>query len=76
MQAVWFKGYKDKEARRKEVLSYQNAFDELTSLLEQQYRKKEAVRDYEPGWELKQVAVNEYNAVLDEILALIKLNKE
>lgn len=76
MQAVWFKGHKDKEARRKEVLSYQNAFDELTSLLEQQYRKKEAVRDYEPGWELKQVAVNEYNAVLDEVLALIKLNKE
>jgi len=76
MQAVWFKGHKDKEARRKEVLSYQNAFDELSIILEQNYRKKESVRDYSPGWEHKQIAVNEYNAVIDEILTLLKLNKE
>ena len=76
MQAVWFKGHKDKEARRKEVLSYQNAFNELSTILEQNYQKKESVRDYNPGWEYKQIAVNEYNAVLNEILTLLKLNKE
>jgi len=76
MQAIWFKGHKNKEDRRKEVMSYQNAFDDLTSLLEQQYRKRDAVRDYSPGWEQKQIAVNEYNTVLDEILTLIKLTKE
>ena len=76
MQAIWFKNHKNKEDRRKEVLSYRNAFDELSKVLEQNFKKKDAVRDYEPGWEYKQVAVNEYNAVLDDILTLLKLDKE
>ena len=76
MQAIWLKGHKDKVSRRKEVLSSQNAFEDLTKLLEQNFKKKEAVRDYEPGWEYKQIAVNEYNTVLQDILALIEINKE
>lgn len=76
MQAVWLRGVKDSERdqRKKEVLSYRNAFDDLREILEQHYVRKEAVRDYSPGWEYKQIAVNEYNAVLDDLLNLIDLN--
>lgn len=76
MQAIWLRGVKDSERnqRKQEVLSYRNAFDDLREILEQHYVRKEAVRDYSPGWEYKQIAVNEYNAVLDDLLNLIDLN--
>lgn len=76
MQAVWLRGVKDseREQRKQEVLSYRNAFDDLREILEQHYVRKEAVRDYSPGWEYKQIAVNEYNAVLDDLLNLIDLS--
>jgi len=76
MQAVWLKGVKneEREQRKKEVLSYRNAFDDLREILEQHYSRKEAVRDYSPGWEYKQIAVNEYNAVLDDLLNLIDIS--
>ena len=78
MQAVWLRGVKDsdRERRKKEVLSYRNAFDDLREILEQHYVRKEAVRDYSPGWEYKQIAVNEYNAALDDLLNLIDLNQK
>lgn len=77
MQSVWLKGYRDKDQRKKEVLAYRNAFDALREVLEQEYKKKPAVRDYEvPNWELRQVAVNEYNQLLDDLLKLIQLDKE
>ena len=78
MQAVWLKGLKgeERDRRKQEVLGYRNAFDNLREILEQHYFKKEAVRDYSPGWEYKQVAVNEYNAVLDDIINLIDLNQK
>lgn len=76
MQAVWLKGLKaeERERRKKEVLAYRNAFDDLREILEQHYLRREAVRDYSPGWEYKQIAVNEYNAALDDLLNLIDLN--
>lgn len=77
MQTIWLKGHKDKDQRKKEVLAYRFAFDALREVLEQEYKKKPAVRDYEvPNWELRQVAQNEYNAVLDDVLKLIQLDKE
>ena len=78
MQAVWLRGVKDsdRERRKKEVLSHRNAFDDLREILEQHYVRKEAVRDYSPGWEYKQIAVNEYNAALDDLLNLIDLNQK
>lgn len=77
MQAVWLKGSKDKDKRKQEVLSYRNAFNELKQILEQEYKKKPSVRDYEtPNWEYRQVAVNEYNQVLEDVLKLITLDKE
>jgi hypothetical protein len=77
MQAVWLKGLKgeERERRKAEVLAYRNAFDDLREILEQHYLKKEAVRDYSPGWEYKQVAVNEWNSALDQLLDLIDLNQ-
>lgn len=78
MQAIWLRGVKDseRERRKQEVLSYRNAFDDLREILEQHYVRKEAVRDYSPGWEYKQIAVNEYNAALDDLLNLIDLNQK
>ena len=79
MLSVWVKGYKteEKEKRKSEVLGYRNAFDDLKRILEQEYKRKDAVRDYEvPNWELRQVSVNEYNQVLDDIFKLITLSKE
>ena len=55
-----------------EFKSYKNAFEALEEFLTKELRKKEAVRDYGPGWELKQVAVNEYNQVLEDIIKIIK----
>ncbi len=77
MQAVWLKGLKgeERERRKAEVLAYRNAFDDLREILEQHYLKKEAVRDYSPGWEYKQIATNEYNAAIEELLNLIDLNQ-
>lgn len=74
MHTIWFKGTKDKEERKKEVLGYRNAFDALAEVLEG--KRKTAVRDYSPGWAEKQIAVNEYNAVIEEVLSIIKLDKE
>jgi len=79
MRAIWFKGCKtaeQKERRRQELLSYRNAFDDLAKILEQGYKPKDSVRDYSsPNWMAEQIAVNEYNAVLKDILDLIKIEK-
>jgi len=75
MLSIWTKGYKDKEARKKEVLAYRTAYAELKKILEQEYRKKDSVREYGPGWEYKQIATNEYNACLDEIMKLLDIKE-
>jgi hypothetical protein len=76
MHSLWVKGLRgpDKDKRVSEVLSYRNAFEELREILEQHYSRKEAVRDYSPGWEYKQIAHNEYNAALDDLLNLINIS--
>jgi hypothetical protein len=77
MKAIWFDGYKDKQARLQEIMGYRNAFDDLKEILNKHYKKKDACRDYEvPNWELRQVSVNEYNQVLNDILELITLSKD
>lgn len=73
MHTAWTKGYKDREDRKKRVLGYRPALDDLKEIIERDFKKKEAVRDYSPGWEYKQVAVNEYNQVIDDILKLIDI---
>lgn len=78
MHHAWIKGLKGeaKEQRIKEVMRYRNAFEELEEIIEQVIVKKDAVRDYGSGWAEKQIAVNEYNAALDDILKLIDLNRK
>lgn len=78
MHSIWIKGLKgeDKDRRIKEVMNYRNAFEDLTEVIEQTLQRKDAVRDYGPGWAEKQIAVNEYNAALDNILTLIDLNRK
>lgn len=79
MKSVWLKGLtgEAREKRKQEVLGYRNAFDDLKEILEQSYKKKDSVRDYDtPNWEYRQVAVNEYNQVLDDLLKLINLDKD
>ena len=78
MHSVWIKGFEGdaKDKRIKEVMNYRNAFEDLTDVIEQTLQRKDAVRDYSPGWAEKQIAVNEYNAALDDILNLIDLNRK
>ena len=79
MKHVWVKGLsgEDKAKRVKEIEGYRNAFDDLSKILEDNFKKKEANRDYStPGWEYRQIAVNEWNAALDAIKNLIDLNQK
>ena len=75
MHSSWVKGYKDKQARIKEVMGYRPAFNSLTEIIERDFKKKEAVRDYSPGWEYKQIAVNEYNQALDDLMKLLDIKE-
>jgi hypothetical protein len=75
MHSKWLKGHKDREARTKEILSYKNAFDELAILLEQE-ETKNPDRKYDADWHHRQIAVNEWNAAIQHVINLIKLDKE
>lgn len=72
MDSRWLKNGRKKE----DVLRHKNAFDDLKEILETSFKKKEAVRDYSPGWEYKQIAANEYNAALDDLIKFITLTKD
>jgi hypothetical protein len=77
MHSAWFRGTKDKEARRKEIMGYRNGFDALREILDRDFKKKENVREYgDPQWVHKQMAVNEYNQALEDLLKIITLEKE
>jgi hypothetical protein len=73
VHSAWLKGFKDKKARKEQVESAGWAFTLLEEVLEKEFHKKENIRDYEdPQWVHKQIAVNEYNQALDDIMKLIK----
>ena len=78
MNQSWYTDRKqDKEQRKAEVMAYKNAFDDLTEVIKKNYVKKAAVRKYDTdNWHIQQIAVNEYNAVIDDILNLIDLTKD
>ena len=65
-----------KNNTREEVASYRNALDALKEILLAEFVKKSSVRDYSAGWEYKQIAVNEYNQVLEDIVKFITIEKE
>lgn len=72
MDSRWIKAGHSRE----DVKRFKTAMDALKEILEADFIKKEAVRDYSPGWEYKQIAVNEYNAVLQDIIKLVTIEKE
>lgn len=72
MDSKWRKAGYTKE----EALRLRPGLDALKEILETDFVKKESVRDYSPGWEYKQIAVNEYNAVIQDILKLITIEKD
>jgi hypothetical protein len=58
-------------------MGYRNGFDALREILERDFKKKENVREYgDPQWVHKQMAVNEYNQALEDLLKIITLEKE
>ena len=74
MQSIWFKGVKDKEVKKKELLSYRNAFEALREVLEEQF--EESVPDYKsPSWAYEQADVNGANRKLRQILNLITIKE-
>lgn len=74
MHSSWVKGYKDTASRKKQVLNYRPAFTDLKEIIERDFKKKEAVRDYSSGWEYKQIAANEYNAAINDLLKLLEID--
>ena len=72
MDSRWAKNGHSKE----DVRRFIPALLALKEILETDFLKKEAVRDYSPGWEYKQIAINEYNAVLSDILKLVTIEKD
>lgn len=79
MKSVWLAGFsskEDKERRTQQIKSFKPAFEELKSILEQEFKRKESVRDYDvPNWEYRQIAVNEYNQVLRDVIDLITIKE-
>ncbi len=75
MHAKWMKGCKtnkEREERKKQLQGYRSAFDELEMHL-LGMRKSAANRNYSSqGWAHEQISVNEYNAAIDDLMALIK----
>lgn len=75
MDSRWFKGVKDREKRKEQLLSYRTAFNTLAEVL-YDLKKKEACRDYNsPNWAYQQISHNEYNQALDEIIKLITIKE-
>lgn len=50
METIWTKGHSDVEARRKEILSYRNAFEELSKVLDKEWPEEIKIDYSEPGW--------------------------
>ena len=76
MQAIWTKGLKtkaEKEAKASELKSYARAFEALREKLKE-LKKPTANRNYtEAGWHYKQIAHNEYNAAIDDLIKLMEV---
>lgn len=54
---------------------FKTALDALKDILESDFKKKEADRDYSPGWEQRQIAINEWNTVIESIIKLIDIKE-
>jgi len=74
MDSRWFKGHKDKDKRRQEVMSYRSAFDELRAMLS---LKEPKMDDYEsPSWAYKRADQDGFNRAIKEVLNLINITNK
>ena len=73
MDSRWLKGHKDRNSRKSRIEGHAQAFEDLIEILEREF-VDEGCRDYDsPGWIHKQIAVNERNHTLRDIIKLITL---
>lgn len=76
MDARWIKGTQGeaKEKRLKELKSYSKAFGELEEMLSKHFLKDGECRNYSsPNWMAEQIALNERNSVIRDIIKFIKM---
>lgn len=75
MDVKWTKGTKGeaKDRRKKEVLSYRTAFEDLKEVLVD-LQENVGTPDYEsPSWAFKQADINGYNRAIERVINLINL---
>lgn len=76
MHSVWLKYKRDKDARRKEVESYRNAFEALEEILHKEFVDA-PTPDYDsPSWAYKQADINGANRMLRRVLSIIDLSEK
>lgn len=83
MKTIWFKGARDgkeKEERRLQVISAENAFKILTEILSDKIKEKDVERNlpkcYElPGYPYYQADASGYIRALEEIQNLLNLKE-
>lgn len=75
MQVDWLKGYTDSEKRKKEVLSYTTAFNDLMKVLETW--EETGSPDYtSPSWSHEQADRNGANRMLQKVIKLIDIHQK
>lgn len=75
MQVAWTKNLKGDERKQRieEVKSYQNAFEALLEILEEE----ESTPDYDcPSWSHKQADQNGYNRAIRKVKNLITIKED
>lgn len=79
MQAIWFKGLNTKtlrEDRKKELLSYRNAFQALEEHLHQMEKMTTGADYNSPSWAYKQADQIGYNRAIQDVLKLIDIKEK
>ncbi len=76
MDTRWFKQQKDKEARKKELLSYRNAFQELSALLEKEFIQEDGPDYKSNSWAYEQADQNGHNRAIKKVLKLINIKDD
>jgi hypothetical protein len=58
-----------------EVLRYREHFRILTQEILPKLKKNPAIREYDENWSQKQIARNEYNGAIDEIINILTIRE-
>lgn len=78
MHTIWLKDAKTQEAkvaRKKELMSYRNAFDEARAVLSREFEEL-PTPDYDsPSWAYKQADILGANRMLQHILKILDIKE-